>query len=79
MLTKGIIATPLEKFILRLNEVEQRDKEKVIKEFCFELETIILDAMRNITITLPPGTIQVQGSAAAQTNIVPIIINKSVK
>ena len=78
MLSKGLISTPLEKFIKKANKSKQLNSAASIKEFSNELEDIIFNAIKKATITLPPGTVIVAGSATTQTNAQPIVANGSI-
>jgi hypothetical protein len=74
----GKFASTFEAFILKLNSIEQKDKEEVIKQFCQQLENDIYAAIKDIVIVIPPGIIQVQGSPGAQANIIPITLKQGI-
>lgn len=76
MLTEGLISTPVEKFIKKMNKTKQLNPNTSVKEFSKELEKIIFNAIKQATITLPPGTVIVAGSATTQTNAQPITASK---
>ena len=79
MLITGTIATPLADFIKRVNDIEQKNRDQAIETFCKSFESMIFTAIKKITITIPSGSIVVTGSALAQTNAAPIILNSVVK
>lgn len=51
------------------------DQAQAIKAYADMMESSIYEAIKEITIVIPPGMIQVVGSAAAQTNAIPITLN----
>ena len=53
--------------------------EKQITKFTKFLEEIIDERIKDVTIQIPVGSIQTQGTAAAQSNVVPLIINNALK
>lgn len=77
-LIKTKLAGTLKQFIIQLNSVEQDNRDEAIDAFCTELENVIYAAVKSVTITIPTGAIQVQGSSFNQTNIAPIVLNKVV-
>ena len=79
MLQSGKYAKQLKVFIKKVNTMSQQDADKAIAAHCQKQEELIYAAIRSITITIPTGFIQVQGSPAAQTNIAPIVLNNAVK
>lgn len=79
MLIEGALAKDLKKFITDANKMEQKDAEKAIDDYCKNAENAFYKAIRSIQIIIPTSAIQVQGSAAAQTNIAPIVLNNVVK
>ena len=61
------------------NEMEIKDQDTAIDNYCQNFEEIIYTAIKSITLTIPPGKIIVSGSATNQTNIKPIILNNITK
>lgn len=78
-LIKNKFASRLKNFILQLNKMKQEDAEAAIDKFCKEAEEAIDERLKNMTFTIPPGAIKVTGTAAAQTNPNPIVLNRIVK
>lgn len=66
-------------FIKSVNKMKQTDADKAIDIYCAHHETEIYDAIRSITITIPPGSIIVSGSPSTQTNLIPIILTGVIK
>lgn len=79
MLVKGQFAKELKSFITSVNKLKQEDQNKAIESFANRLEELIDERIKSITLTIPTGFIQVQGSPSAQTNIAPIVLNNVVK
>lgn len=77
-LQAGSLANEMKSFIKQVNKMKQEDANKAIDTYCTKLEKVVYDAIKSITITIPPGAIQVQGSPSAQTNIATIVINEVV-
>jgi hypothetical protein len=77
-LQKGLLAKQMNQFILEVNKMKQEDAEKAIENYCNKLEETVYRAIRSITITIPSGFIQVQGTAVAQTNALPIRLTRVV-
>ncbi len=82
MLTQGDISNDIIQFVTELNNIEQKNKQKAIKQFATKLEKTIFKSIRKIQITIKPGTIIVTGANAAGpvscTNPAPIVIQLSV-
>lgn len=74
MLKPGTYAAELKQFILQVNQMSQEDAEKAIEAHCRKQEELIYNAIKSLTITIPPSAIMVAGSAAAQTNPAPIVL-----
>ncbi|MBC7948986.1 MAG: hypothetical protein H7Y42_13965 [Chitinophagaceae bacterium] len=74
----GSLSKSMTHFVKEVNKLEQEDAEKAITAYCNKLEEVIFAAIKSITITIPPSAIQVQGSAAAQTNLVQIVLKEVV-
>ena len=79
MLIAGELSNSMRDFVMNVNKIPQEDAEKAINAYCNNLENIIYDAIKSLTITIPPGAIQVQGSSVAQTNLAPIVLEKVIK
>lgn len=77
-LVKGTLSKNMQAFMKKANKMKQEDADKAIKTYCDQLESLIDQRIKSITITIPTGLIQVQGSPAAQANIIPIVLNKVV-
>jgi hypothetical protein len=77
-LIAGQLSKNMQNFIKEVNKMKQDDADKAIKAYCDELELLIDKRIKSITITIPAGAIQVQGSPSAQMNILPIALNKVV-
>lgn len=77
-LKNGKLAGKMKAFILKANQMTQDDAAKATEDFCNEYEKDIYEAIRSITITIPSSYIKVVGSAAAQTNVSPIVLKNAV-
>lgn len=69
-----LISGKIREFITQQQGTPKEDADQAIKEFSDELAGIIKEAILSMTITIQPGQIQVTGSAAAQTNAAPVIL-----
>lgn len=79
MLQSGDLANGMKAFIKKANTMKQTDADKAIDAYCKQLEASVYKAIRSLTITIPSGMIQVEGSPSAQTNINPIVLNDVIK
>lgn len=75
MLIQRAFANKLKAFILKVNKTKQEDIDKAIDAFCKEQEEDVYEAIRSLTITIPPGSIIVATSTGPATNPAPIILN----
>lgn len=74
MLIAEQLKNDIKAFIEQSNQKPVKDVEAAIDTYCTNMENAIYKAIQSITITIPTGAIQVQGTSVAQTNIVPIIL-----
>ena len=74
MLIQGQVKNALKAFITKANQTKQADLDKTVDDFCAAIESVVFTAIKSATITLPPGSVKVAGSPAAQVNVLPIII-----
>jgi hypothetical protein len=74
-LTQGKLSQTMQDFVTEVNKMPVDDQAKAIKAYCDKLEASVYEAIKEITIVIPSGVIQVQGSPSAQTNITPITID----
>lgn len=72
------LANDIKNFIKQSNTEPVKDIDVAIDTYCSNMETAIYNAIKTITITIPTGAIQVQGTSVAQANIVPIILTGTV-
>lgn len=79
MLVKGQIKNQLKTIIVSANSGKKNDLNKAIDEFCEQLEESIFTAIQSITIVIPPGAIITAGTAAAQSNTIPIALSGVIK
>lgn len=70
MVQKQVIKAKIRQFIERNKGVE--DTDLAVENFCEELSSIIVDAILSAEIIAPPGSVQVTGTAVAQTNPDPL-------
>lgn len=75
MLIKKKLSDALKEFILTLNDVEQEDRDEAIQSFCDTQELVVYDAIRSLTITIPPGTINIVTNTGSGTNVGPIVLS----
>jgi len=78
-LKKGKLARSMKKFILEANELEVQDRDKAIDDYCSTIERVVYDAIKDLTIVIPTGSIVVSGTALTQSNLTPIVLEKVVK
>lgn len=75
MLLKDKLRKDLREFIISANNVEQDNVEEAIDRYAAKMEQVIYDAIKSLTVTIPAGAIQVQGTATNQTNTTEIVLN----
>lgn len=68
----------LKQFIVTANKTEQKDLDAIIDQFCGVIEQIVYSAVKSATITILPGQIQTAGSATAQANPAPIVLENAI-
>lgn len=73
-LVKGDLAKELKTFITESNRSVQDDPEVAIDRFCNKIEELVYSAIMSSKITIPIGSIQVQGSPSAQSNLNQIVL-----
>ena len=56
----------------------QTDPDKSLDELAEQLEKVVYDAIKSVTITIPSGQIIVATSTGPAANVQPIILQKSV-
>ncbi|NIG54744.1 hypothetical protein [Chitinophaga sp. Cy-1792] len=61
------------------NNQKQEDASAAITAHCEYLESAVYNAMRSITITIPPGAIIVQTAMGPAANVTPIVLESTVK
>lgn len=66
-------------FMKEVNTKAVEDQDKAIEVYCEKLESIVYDAIKEITIVIPAASINVQGSPSAQSNLVPIILENVIQ
>ncbi len=74
MLKKGELAKNIRDFLDGVKEKEQYERDDAIERYCKNMEDVIYEAIKNLEIHIPPGTITVVGSASAQKNVVEIVL-----
>lgn len=77
-LVPGQLATSMKSFIQAANQMKQEDANVAIEKYCQHLERIVYDAIRSITITIPPGSIVTVGGPTTQANANPVIIQGTI-
>lgn len=77
-LVSGKLSKSMKTFMKKANKMTQEDADKAIDAYCDNMESSIYSAIKSIQITIPSGAIKVSGTAAAQTNIAPIVLRSSV-
>lgn len=74
-LIAGNLKNQLKIFIQNSNQTKQTDLDQSIDDFCGKIETLVYEAIKSVTITIPSGLVAVAGTATAQVNPFPIIIS----
>lgn len=74
-LVKETIEIQIDALLTATADMKLKDAKKEFRE---QLAQIIIDAIKSATITVQPGIIQVQGTAVAQANTIPIVIINSI-
>ncbi|WP_291911012.1 hypothetical protein [Chitinophaga sp. CB10] len=65
--------------MLEANNKKQEDANAAVTAYCEHLEAEVYNALRSITITIPPGAIIVQTAMGPAANVTPIVLNSIVK
>lgn len=78
-LVKGKIKGLLVNFLESANSSKKSDTKKAVEAYAEEMESIIYEAIKDITITIPSGMVIVSGSAVTQTNLAPIVLTGTIK
>lgn len=73
-LEKGSLSKDLKEFIKQTQKMSQEDADLAIETYCTNMETSIYKAIKSLTLTIPAGFLNVQGSATNQTNLTPLTI-----
>lgn len=74
MLIENGLKDELKKFINESQKLPVEDQSAAIDKYCSNFERVVYEAIKSITITIPPGFIRVEGSPSFQTNIDEIIL-----
>ncbi|SHL14887.1 hypothetical protein SAMN05444266_102214 [Chitinophaga jiangningensis] len=61
------------------NNQKQDSPSAAINAYCEQLESDVYNAVRSITITIPPGAIIVQTAMGPAANVTPIVLESTVK
>lgn len=77
-LVPGQLATSMKGFVQAANKMKQEDANAAIEKYCQQLETVIYNAIRSMTITIPPGSIVTVGGPTTQANVNPVIIQGTI-
>ena len=75
MLIKGAIKKILIDFMNSVKDIEQTDIDKSIEAEAENSEEAMYQAIRSLTITIPPGSIVVETTTGPALNLSPIILN----
>lgn len=83
MLVPGQISEHLKSFILQVNELPVENRDLAVEKFTQEIELIVFNAIRSLTIVIPSSAVIVTGANAGgpvlATNLSPIILQGVVK
>lgn len=58
-----------------LSSTESLELQEAKDQFAEQLAAVIIAAIKSATLTIPPSAIVTVGSAATQTNAIPVIVN----
>lgn len=75
-LITGAISTELYNFIQEANATQVENKDEAIRKFCVKIEELIYNSIRNATLTIPSGTVNVVAPppTGVGTNPIPIVV-----
>lgn len=77
-LEKGKLKKGLSDFIKGVAKMKQEDQDKAIDNYAEMMENLVYDAIRSATVTIPSGAIKTQGSATAQANGAPVVVENGI-
>jgi hypothetical protein len=79
-LVKTVIKAEIQAASARLNAGDQTKKTQAENEAAFAdaMADVIINAIKSLTLTIPPATIITVGSPTTQTQSVPGIVNQGV-
>lgn len=80
MLVKGQFKDLLKEIITVSNQttIDKEGVDNAIDTYTQKFEDLIYETIKSIEIIIPPGSIVVEGSPTTQTNVVQIILNKTI-
>jgi hypothetical protein len=78
MLVEGELNDNLYNFLISIKDKEEAEQVNAIRNYTKNFEKIIYQCLKNITIKIPVGAIQVQGTPSNQSNISELILENVV-
>jgi hypothetical protein len=75
LLEKDLYKTQVKDFLISIKDKEPAERETAIDEYAQKQEEMLYNVIKSMKIIIEIGTIQVQGSSTAQSNITPILLS----
>lgn len=79
MINQQKIKKELYDFLKAQSKKVQDDPDKAANEFADKIASVIVEAVLSADIVIPIGVVSVVGATGPSSNIVPIVIKKSLK